>query len=59
MNKLFFYWLVVFLHSVLNMFLWFGWIFNNKLIKNMSLSTKSEQFLYAHLIPRHFVYFEI
>jgi hypothetical protein len=39
MNKLFFYWLVIILHSVFNIFLWFGWIFNNKLILEIHFST--------------------
>ena len=36
MNKL--YWLVVIMHSIFNIFLWFGWLSNNKLLLEIHLS---------------------
>lgn len=37
MNNL--YWIVVIFHSILNSFLWFGWLSTNKLILEIHLSS--------------------
>lgn len=39
MDKIFFYWFVVLLHSIFNIFLWLGWTLNNKLILEIHLSS--------------------